>query len=600
VLLTADRRRQTAVVGHVQWGKSAIRNPKSEIFPVSAVKYFLPSSTMSKDSKLNRRSFLASLGSMLAALSVPKMGLTGEADRAPGQGPRAGRFGDIDDNTVFDVCIIGSGFAGAVLGEALVRQGIKTAILESGPGVRGTSIDPRFHQLDTYRSGGPIAYPLAGSRYRGLGGTSLLWGGMCPRLQPIDFEKNSYTPAGASWPINYKDLEPYYGQAEQALRVRGGKRSRYHPPINRDYSIPSDRSVTPLESLLMDAGVIISDIPFSTSIDRGHSFLSDRFGPYLRMIDSHLPAFQKSDHGSLISGITATRLDADDTGTIRGVEVRDLDRNIKNLRAHIYVVACGGLESPRLLLLSRLDAFPNGIGNNHDLVGRFFMEHRPAPFRGRVRLGWQTFSLIQLKADSQQYYEEFKRLGMGGMSLGFDLEGAIDGQRIRSGEIGEAFTRLHSRNLEITAGTEMKPVPENRLTLDPKAKDYFGNPGAVLFLSESDEDRRTVARGKKIVQKIFAELGVKDVEELPRIIWSHHHMGTCRMGDNPRTSVVDRNLRVHGTTNLFVAGSSVFVTSGTANPTLTLTALSIRLAEHMGSQLRSGTVPLTSRRSKEK
>ena len=96
------------------------------------------------------------------------------------------------------------------------------------------------------------------------------------------------------------------------------------------------------------------------------------------------------------------------------------------------------------------------------------------------------------------------------------------------------------------------------MTLDTKAKDYFGNPGINLFVSETDEDVRTVARGKKIVRKIYAELGIEEIEELPRNKWAHHHMGTCRMGDNPRTSVVDPNLQVHGTKNLFVAGSFGF------------------------------------------
>ena len=309
------------------------------------------------------------------------------------------------------------------------------------------------------------------------------------------------------------------------------------------------------------------------------------------MTDSHLPDFQKSGYGSLVSEVTVTRLVVDEAGYIAGAEIRDLHQNTKILRARVYIVACGGLESPRLLLLSRSRSFPNGIGNNHDLVGRFFMEHRGTSFKGRVRIGWPTFSLLQLKGQSHQFYEESKSLGLGGMTLGFDLEGAIDGREISGGEIGKVLNRVRTRNLEIGVGTEMKPNPENRVTLDTKAKDYFGNPGINLFVSETDEDVRTVARGKKIVRKICAELGMEEIEELPRNTWAHHHMGTCRMGANPRTSVVDPNLRVHGTKNLFVAGSSVFVTSGTANPTLTLTALALRLSDYLRLQLEKRALP---------
>ncbi len=150
---------------------------------------------------------------MLATASTH--GSTGIGD-SPGLSRPTGRLGDIDENTVFDVCIIGSGFAGAILGESLVRRRIKTALLESGPDPRGT-LDRRFSDLEVFRSSGPIEYPIASTRFRGLGGTSWLWGGFCTRLYPIDFEKNSYTPPGAQWPITYADLEPYYDQAEKAL-----------------------------------------------------------------------------------------------------------------------------------------------------------------------------------------------------------------------------------------------------------------------------------------------------------------------------------------------------------------------------------------------
>ena len=545
-----------------------------------------------KDPKLHRRIFLASLSGLITWLSFPDLGSTGETDGSPGPQRSAGHFGDIEEGTIFDVCIIGSGFAGAILGEALVKQGIKTVILESGTDPRGKSIDPRIQQLDVYRSSGPIDYPIASTRFRGIGGTSWLWTGTCPRLQPIDFEKNAYTPAGASWPLRYKDLHSYYEKAEQTLRIRGGKRSKYHPPTNVGYPIPPDRDVSPLESLLKEAGIIISDIPTSTQKDRHPAFLSNRFGPYVQMTDSDLPAFQSSPSGSLISEVTVTRLIVDEAGNISGVEVRDLDRNSKILRARVYVVACGGLETPRLLLLSRASGFPNGIGNNRDLVGRFFMEHRTVDFKGQVGIGWRTFSLYRLGGQSHQFYEAFKNDGLGGMTLGFDLDGGLDRQELGAWEIGKALNRVSARNLEITIETEMKPSPENRVTLDTKNKDYFGNPGTNLFLSETEEDRKTLSRGQQIARKIFADLGVKQVEELPRTGWGHHHMGTCRMGENPQTSVVDPNLRVHGTKNLFLAGSSVFVTSGTANPTLTLTALTFRLADRLRTQLQNGAFPV--------
>jgi glucose dehydrogenase len=539
--------------------------------------------------KLGRRSFLAGVGGLIGALSIPDFNANGQSDQSSAPSLPTGHFGDIDENTVFDVCIIGSGFAGAVLGEALVRHGIKTVILESGSDPRAKSIDPRIQQLDVYRSSGPINYPVVATRFRGLGGTSWLWGGMCPRLHPLDFQKHSYTSGGASWPITYKDLEIYYEKAEQALRVRGGPRSKYDSPQQRDYPLKPRRSLSPLESIMRQAGIVISDVPRSTSKYRNPSIFSDRFGPFVLMTDNHLPVFQKSSFGTLISEVTVTRLLADNAGHITGAEIKDLDRNTKVLRARVYIVACGALETPRLLLLSRSPAFPHGIGNNHDLVGRFFMEHRGGlECKGPLRIGWENSSFYELVGKSYQYYQEFKNLGLGGMVVGCSLDGAIDGSEIRAWQIGKALNRLITRNLTIGISTEMKPSPENRVSLDTKAKDYFGNPGTCLYLSDTEEDLMTLEHGKKILLKICTKLGISTTQEESPTQWGHHHMGTCRMGDNSRTSVVDRNLRVHQTTNLFIAGSSVFVTSGVANPTLSLTALTLRLSDYLHSQLQKG------------
>jgi glucose dehydrogenase len=540
---------------------------------------------------LGRRAFLAQLGSLIAALSSADWESRADDSRGARALPGTGRFGDIDENVTFDVCIIGSGFAGAILGESLVRRGIKTAILESGPDPRGMGTDPRFQQLEEFRSSGPIEYPIARTRFRGLGGTSWLWGGFCTRLFPVDFERNPYTPPDASWPITYADLEPYYDEAEKTLRVRGATESEYDPPRKLAFPLAADRSLSPLQSLLKKAGIVLTDVPFSTSLDTNGKFLSGRYEPFLRMTERQLPRFQASPHGALFSEVTVTRLLVDPHGHTVGAEVKDLDRNAKILRARVYVVACGGLESPRLLLLSRSRWFPEGLGNSHGWVGRCFMEHRKTLHVSQVRIDMNSFNLFQLTGFSYQFYKGFKERGLGGIRLRFRMDGLARWREIFEGKLVSILDRVLSRRLEITFGAEMKPVPENRVTLDKHLKDYFGNAVTNLFLAESEDDLQTRAQAKIIVQNIFWKLGAQGMEELPQNSWGHHHMGTCRMGDNPRTSVVDRNLRVHDTRNLYVAGSSVFVTSGSANPTLTLSALSLRMADHIAVQLRQGAFP---------
>ena len=535
---------------------------------------------------VSRRNLLAAWGGALTAAAMHQL-RSASADTTTAQRPPTARIADIDENTLFDVCIIGSGFAGAILGDSLAKRGLKTVILESGPDIRNQSGDARFQQLDAYRSIGPIDYPMQSSRFRGVGGASWLWGGMSLRLHPFDFETNSYTPAGAAWPIRYKDLQAYYLKAEEALRVRGSGRSKYHPPRTAAYPVKPDRDIAPLQAILDKTGIVISDVPFSTAKNHERSFSSDRFGPFVKMTDSYLPSFQNSPHGVLIAGATVTRLNADATGAITAAEVQDLDRNRKLLRARAYVVACGGLETPRLLLLSRSASFPQGLGNHSDLVGRFFMEHRPTRFKAHIRGGWSGFSMAQLKGQSYQFYEQTKKAGFGGIVLHFDIEGAVDGQLLRRFAIGKSLSQLISRGLEIDISNEMQPSPDNRVTLNPNVKDAFGNPGANLYFHETAADVKTVNRGRELVRKVFADLGITDFKEMPRSFWAHHHMGTCRMGDDPRASVVDKHLRVHGASNLFVSGSSVFVTSGVANPTLTLTALTLRLADYLPAALQT-------------
>ena len=474
------------------------------------------------------------------------------------------------ENDTFDVCIIGSGFAGTILAESLARVGSKTILLESGFQSSRPPSDQRLQGLEVFRSGGPLNYPVAKTRFRGVGGTSWLWGGFCSRLQPGDFEDSAYTPNGCSWPIKYRDLEPYYDEAEKSLGARGDQESEYHPPRRNGYPTPLNSSGSSLQAMFRKVNIAISP--------QSHT------GSPLRLAETHVPRFQALSSGVLIDGATTTKV-LIDGGRVVGVEVKDLDRNVKIVRAQVYVIACGGLETPRLLLLSRATGFPNGIGNNHDLVGRCFMEHRNRSFTARVPVSRTTPLLDGTFNVSYQFYREFKQQGLGGLHLNMAYA-SVEGRDVREFAFGRIVDRLWSPELHLSVGIEMAPSPENRVTLDPDAKDHFGNPATNLFLTETELDRKSYEKGGELIARTYASLGAEGIREL-EAAWVHHHMGTCRMGDDPRTSVVDRNLRVHGTSNLFVAGSAVFVTSGCAGPTVTLTALSLRLADHLKSQLRT-------------
>lgn len=483
--------------------------------------------------------------------------------------PLARSLSAVESSGSFDVCIIGSGPAGAVLAQELVQKGFRTVILESGQDPNTGPVDARIQQLEVYRNSGNVEYPVASTRVRGLGGTSSVWTGRCERLHPLDFEKNLYTPGGAAWPATYAELEPYYERAEKTLRVRGGVPSKYHPPRSNPIQLPSDLDLSGLKALMSEADVVVEES--YTSIGFSHSEKwrllpvgKEKKGP-IRVAHDLLPGLSASPHTALVAGVTVTRLIPDARGRIVGVETRSLDGNVKIIQARVYVVACGAIESARLLLLSTSKEFPNGIGNNHDLVGRFFMEHPNVTFSGKIRPRPNTRTSSYELGRSHQFYDEFKRQGLGSVLLVFGHQ------------LGRA-------ELRIGATVEMLPSASNRVTLAPDLKDLFGNRAANVSLTFTEQDLKTLDRARSLIRKIYAAVGAENVEEA-EISWSHHHMGTCRMGDNPKTSVVDGNLRVHESPNLYVAGSAAFVTGGASQPTVTLTALSHRLGDHLAARL---------------
>lgn len=468
--------------------------------------------------------------------------------------PRAVPLRALEGALPFDVCIIGSGPAGAVLGLDLVERGRRVVILEAGSRRRGSCPSG---EDDAFQSSGAIDYPLASSRYRGVGGTSNLWSGACPRLHPLDFQRNAYTPDGAAWPISYADLEPHYERAEKTLRVHGGVLSAHHPPRRGDLPFPARLDNASLKALMGTVGIVVDNSPIS---------IGRRGREGMRVSTDLLPRFTKSTSAALVCGATVTGLLLDSAGKVIAAEVRGAHGERAVAEARVFVVAAGGVETPRLLLLSRSRLFPRRAGNAGRLVGRYFTEHLRVAFEART--GHKGLSGA---GRCHQYYEPFKRRGLGSVILGFGMHNGAGG-----------------RVLRISADIEMWPSATNRVELAPERRDRFGLSGLCLSLTLSEKDRETTNHVKALIRKIYDGLGGSDVVEVtgPERVppWLSHHMGTCRMGDNAETSVTDANLRVHESPNLFLLGSAVFVTGGASNPTLTIAALAHRLADFLCSE----------------
>ncbi|ADE16346.1 glucose-methanol-choline oxidoreductase [Nitrosococcus halophilus Nc 4] len=483
----------------------------------------------------------------------------------------------LEGSEPFDVCIIGSGPAGTTLGTLLAEHGIRTVILESGNSLLNWLADPRLKKLAEYEYTGDTNYPLTRTTGRLVGGNSNFWTGRCERFQPSDFETNPYTPKGNPWPIKYKDLDSYYLQAEKMLRVRGGKLSKYMPPRSEELPLPPSPNITALKKLMIKAGVVVDDSPTATPA-RGIRFF--RFNKEI------LPRFLGSRCGILVSGVTVTRLIHDNESRIMGAEAKTLDGITKMIRAHTYVVACGGIQTPRLLLLSRSERFPKGIGNQYDRVGRGFNEHAAPNIYGKIRHNRNTLDLRHKVGRTHQFYEKFWVDGLGGVFPVFIQSWVFPHHllRYRLQDIPRHAVKIMKRAMQPTlymgATIEMQPVDENRVSLSNTREDIFGNPLPHLIFNYTDKDLHLLERTRQLLYSLFEKMNATDLEEI-EVTWSRHHIGTCRMGDNPKTSVVDRNLKVHDCPNLYLCGSETFVTGSPAPPVLTITALAHRLGDHL-------------------
>lgn len=488
----------------------------------------------------------------------------------------------LDSSEPFDVCIIGSGPAGTILGLSLVKRGVRTLILESGGNLFRWLLDSDLKNLATYTVSGDCNYPLKNSRARAIGGTSNFWTGRCTRFDPSDFKINPYTPENNPWPITYEDLDPYYEKAEKSLRVRGGQFSKFAPPRKNPLPISSKTDISALKAILAEANITLDDSPTATP-RKGIRFF--------RVQKEILPEFLKNHYGTLITGADVTRLITNSDGRIVGAEVSTMDSKKKVARAKIFVVACGGIESPRLLLYSRSEKFPNGIGNAYDRVGRCFNDHPAVNFYADITHSKGTLYPSNKIGRSHQFYEKFRSEGLGSALFVFRQAWLLPHHNMPLfmnlvKNFISLFNRIKKPTLYIGATIEMRLSDSNRVTLSEEKKDCYGNPLAHLHLDYTEEDRLTLDKCREVIMDIYNGIGASNIREA-EISWSRHHQGTCSVGVNPKTSVVDPNLRVHETSNLYLCGSEVFVTGGAMQPCLTIAALAHRLSDHLTYRLRS-------------
>ena len=463
------------------------------------------------------------------------------------------------------VLIIGSGPAGLSLADKLSASGVSVVVVESG-----VNRPTRQHQLLNEVTGDlkPIEAGLGVAGRRAFGGTTHIWGGITPRFTESDFKTNTNYGYGLDWPISFNEVSQYYCAAgawlqnNDSLCIRGTESSLV------------DSSITLLNELKRNN--IKHSLPASMSVNNKGEFnainLEKSFGFSLR-----------SKNITLFKNTTARRLDINKQGRVTGVYCSEFNGEEKYLNADVVVLAAGAIQNARLLLLSKSALHPDGIGNAEGNVGGYFMDHPNTQYWLEPKK-----ALLSSKDDityvhSYHYYDQMKKQGLGSALLRFGAFSARwknnNKRRVFPESLGYATSK---QSLMIEALCEQEPISSNRLTLSMEKKDQFGDPVAHLKFKQSLKDGNTIDYINNQLNGLAERFSVNHSIR-PLRLSSHHLMGTTRMSDSDSTGVVDRNQKVFGTSNLYISGASVFSTGGAANPTLTLTALSLRLANHLVS-----------------
>jgi choline dehydrogenase-like flavoprotein len=448
-----------------------------------------------------------------------------------------------------------------------------------------------------------LPYEADGGRLRQFGGTTNLWGGWCRPLDEMDFKVRDWIPH-SGWPFDRSHLLPYYERAHQICQIG---------PFDYD---PESWGAADENRTLIQTRRLISKM-FQISPPT-------RFGSIYR------EEISRAENITTIYHATVTDLNVSTyENEITGVRAVDLSGRQINVKATIYILATGGIENARLLLNSG-DVNTGGLGNSRDLVGRYFMGHpelipawigiRGAPSRysfyrqHEAIVGGEKHQLTGAISFTDQVFESSRLANFTTELIPFNRADAAknSASRLRE-ELGEEgwlklmgntiysatadlWDNLFDENLSyylLETASEQIPNPNSRVHLSHDV-DALGKRKAVLDWRLSDQDRDTVLKSCEI---IGMELGASDLGRLMMTVgdnlseWSiwgkHHHMGTTRMHNDPKQGVVTENSRVHGIENLYLAGSSVFPTSGSATPTLTIVALALRLADLIKARLRT-------------
>ncbi len=535
-----------------------------------------------------------------------------------------------------DFVIVGSGAAGGVMAHKLAGSGFSVVVLEQGPWLTEKDfshdeLNYRYHpekslsqtadQPHTFRAKEADKAEKHNiiSYGRLVGGGTVHFTANYWRFPEIEFEQATRlgVPDGSSvadWPITYKDLEPYYTKVDWEIGVSGKAGNPFEPWRSKGYPVPPlpiksegvlcERGAKKLGWHAWPAPMAILSRPYRGRAACVHCGLCGGYGCEVRAKSSTLVA--------MIPGAVATarceirphsyvrRIEMGPNGRVTGVTYFDKDKKDVFQRAKAVVLSANGVETPKLLLLSATGAFPDGLANSSGQVGRNLMFNgdggASALFDHEIN-GWKGANVSRIIWDFFEVPRELGLYGGGGLDMRLDVDGpghgtSWPGEPRWGREWKKRAKDYFNKRVDAVAHTTQLPVSTNRIDLDPVEKDAWGLAVPRITFTQHPQDTKLGKwfgdRGRELLQAA----GAAKVSES----WGgnrgggEHLLGTCRMGKDPKTSVIDADHRAHDVPNLFIVDGSSFVTSGRGQPTLTIQALAFRAADRIRQLAKAGSI----------
>lgn len=518
---------------------------------------------------------------------------------------------DMNDDNV--VVIIGTGAGGGVLANELAQKGVKVVAFEAGgrhlPEDYVNDEWGSFAQiswLDTRTTSGNfrLAKDFSGLPswiVKAVGGSTIHWAGASLRFQEHEWKaRTTYGDVqGASlldWPIDGEELAPYYSKAEEKLRVtRTGDREGL--PGNNNYKV-FEAGAKKLGYKDVHTGRMAINSrdydDYAACQQTGFCFQGCKWGAKWSSAYHDIPLGEATGNLEVRENAQALKIEHDDTGKVTGVLYADKDGNQHLQKARIVCVAGNSVESPRLLLNSASNMFPDGLANSSGQVGRNYMRHMTgsvyAVFDQPVRM-WRGTTMAGIITDESRHDPSRGFVGgyeMETLSIGLPFMAAF----LDPGSWGREFaTALDS--YENMAGMwlvgEDMPQETNRITLNHDIKDQHGLPTPNVHFDDHPNDVAMRNHAYQQGMAIYDAMGATRALPTPPYP-STHNMGTNRMSEKPRDGVVNRWGQSHDVKNLFVSDGSQFTTGAAENPTLTIVALAIRQADRIASEMSKGNI----------